>query len=100
MSSSLGLFAYLGLGLVGGALGAKLKIPAGALIGAMLYEGLADTPEEAIALGPGLGLSPCHHHRAVGPMAGVVSPSMLHSTDRSSVAVSRIDDDPRASSLV
>jgi membrane AbrB-like protein len=36
MSSSLGLFAYLGLGLVGGALGAKLKIPAGALIGAML----------------------------------------------------------------
>ncbi len=36
MSSSLGLFAYLVLGLVGGALGAKLKIPAGALIGAML----------------------------------------------------------------
>ncbi len=36
MSSSLGLIAYLGLGLVGGALGAKLKIPAGALIGAML----------------------------------------------------------------
>ena len=36
MSSSLGLLAYLGLGLVGGALGAKLKIPAGALIGAML----------------------------------------------------------------
>ena len=36
MSSSLGLFAYLGLGLVGGALGAKLRIPAGALIGAML----------------------------------------------------------------
>jgi membrane AbrB-like protein len=36
MRSSLGLFAYLGLGLVGGALGAKLKIPAGALIGAML----------------------------------------------------------------
>ena len=36
MSSSLGLFAYLGLGLVGGALGAKLKIPAGALIGAMV----------------------------------------------------------------
>ena len=36
MSSSLGLLTYLGLGLVGGALGAKLKIPAGALIGAML----------------------------------------------------------------
>ena len=36
MNASLGLFTYLGLGLVGGALGAKLKIPAGALIGAML----------------------------------------------------------------
>jgi hypothetical protein len=48
----------------------------GALIGAMLYEGLADTPEAAMELGPSLELSPCHHHKAVGPMAGVVSPSM------------------------
>jgi hypothetical protein len=48
----------------------------GALIGAMLYEGLAETPEEAAALGPEIELSPCHHHRAVGPMAGVISPSM------------------------
>ena len=36
MSSSLGLLGYVGLGLLGGLLGAKLKIPAGALIGAML----------------------------------------------------------------
>lgn len=36
MSASLGLLSYLGLGLLGGFLGAKLKIPAGALIGAML----------------------------------------------------------------
>jgi membrane AbrB-like protein len=36
MSSSLGLLSYLGLGLLGGLLGAKLKMPAGALIGAML----------------------------------------------------------------
>ena len=36
MSSSLGLLSYLGLGLLGGLLGAKLKIPAGVLIGAML----------------------------------------------------------------
>ncbi|MGD9181921.1 MAG: AbrB family transcriptional regulator [Desulfobacterales bacterium] len=36
MSSSLGLLSYLGLGLLGGFLGAKLKIPAGVLIGAML----------------------------------------------------------------
>ena len=48
----------------------------GALIGAMIYEGLAATPEEAIALGPDLELSPCHHHQSVGPMAGVVSASM------------------------
>jgi hypothetical protein len=48
----------------------------GALIGAMIYEGLAVTAEDATALGPSLRLSPCHHHRAVGPMAGVVSPSM------------------------
>ncbi len=50
----------------------------GALIGAVLLEGLADTPEEAEALlGSGAAsLAPCHSVRAVGPMAGVVSPSM------------------------
>jgi hypothetical protein len=48
----------------------------GALIGAALYEGYADDVEGAARLGPSLRLSPCHHHRAVGPMAGVVSPSM------------------------
>ena len=51
----------------------------GALVGAMLLEGLADTPEEAEARlekGDGITLEPCHHRDAVGPMAGVVSPSM------------------------
>jgi hypothetical protein len=51
----------------------------GALVGAMLLEGLAATPEEAerrLARGDGIRLDPCHHHRTVGPMAGVVSPSM------------------------
>ena len=51
----------------------------GALIGAMLFEGLADTPERAegaLACGDGITLDPCHHHHAVGPMAGVVSSSM------------------------
>jgi hypothetical protein len=48
----------------------------GALIGAIIYEGLADDPEAAAAVGPEIELSPCHHHRAVGPMAGVISPSM------------------------
>jgi len=36
MSSSLGLLAYLVLGLTGGLIGAKLRIPAGTLVGAML----------------------------------------------------------------
>ncbi|GAA4584207.1 DUF1116 domain-containing protein [Planotetraspora phitsanulokensis] len=51
----------------------------GALIGAMLFEGLASSPEEAerrLASGDGITLDSCHHHRTVGPMAGVVSPSM------------------------
>jgi hypothetical protein len=51
----------------------------GALIGAMLLEGLADTPDEAeqrLADGNGIELAPCHSRGAVGPMAGVVSPSM------------------------
>jgi hypothetical protein len=50
----------------------------GAITGAILFEGWAKTPEEAVALaGSGrIDLSPCHHHGAVGPMAGVVSPSM------------------------
>jgi hypothetical protein len=50
----------------------------GALVGACLFEGWAATPEEAerlLARG-GVALEPCHHHRTVGPMAGVTSPSM------------------------
>lgn len=50
----------------------------GALIGAAIYEGIVDSPDEAATrlAGGEIRLSPCHHHRAVGPMAGVVSPSM------------------------
>lgn len=50
----------------------------GALIGAMLFEGMAGDEQEALAaLAAGqVTLEPCHHHDAVGPMAGVVSPSM------------------------
>jgi hypothetical protein len=50
----------------------------GAIIGAILYEGWATSPEEARRLaGSGkVAFSPCHHHGAVGPMAGVISPSM------------------------
>jgi Protein of unknown function (DUF1116) len=50
----------------------------GAMIGALLYEGLATTPEDAEALaGSGrLAFEPCHDHAAVGPMAGVTTGSM------------------------
>lgn len=50
----------------------------GAIIGALLYEGRAASAEEAerIAERGGVTLDPCHHHGAVGPMAGIVSPSM------------------------
>jgi len=50
----------------------------GALVGAALLEGWATTPEDAErALAAGeIVVEPCHHHGAVGPMAGVVSPSM------------------------
>ena len=50
----------------------------GAIIGACLFEGWATTAEEAAALAASgaLAFAPCHHHEAVGPMAGVISPSM------------------------
>jgi hypothetical protein len=50
----------------------------GAIIGALLFEGVAKTEAEAIELAERgeVQFAPCHHHNAVGPMAGVVSPSM------------------------
>ncbi len=50
----------------------------GALIGAVLFEGLATTSDEAETLlaSGRFSWEPCHARGAVGPMAGVVSPSM------------------------
>lgn len=50
----------------------------GAVIAGALLEGLAKTPEEAqqIAAAGKIRFEPCHHHQAVGPMAGLVTPSM------------------------
>jgi len=50
----------------------------GAIIGATLFEGWADSPEAALALiqAGEITFEPCHHHGAVGPMAGILSPSM------------------------
>ena len=50
----------------------------GAVIGALIYEGIAKDESEAeiIASSNEIEFSPCHHHATVGPMAGIVSPSM------------------------
>jgi hypothetical protein len=65
----------------------------GALVGAMLLEGLATDPEDAerrladgrLADGTRVELMPCHDRDGVGPMAGVVSPSMWVSVLRDAV---------------
>jgi hypothetical protein len=50
----------------------------GAMVGAMLYEGWADSAERARAMADAgeVVFAPCHHHAAVGPMSGIISPSM------------------------
>jgi hypothetical protein len=50
----------------------------GAITGAILFEGWAATADDAAAMAQSgaVRFEPCHHHGAVGPMAGVVSPSM------------------------
>lgn len=50
----------------------------GAIMAALLYEKRAATPEEAerLAASGEIEYAPCHEHDAVGPMAGIISPSM------------------------
>lgn len=50
----------------------------GAVVGAILYEGWADDQEAArqLASSGEIAFAPCHHFGAVGPMSGVISPSM------------------------
>ncbi len=50
----------------------------GAIMGAIVYEGWAESYEEAaeMAASGEITFDPCHHHHTVGPMAGIVSPSM------------------------
>lgn len=50
----------------------------GAVMGALIYEGLARDIKEAeeLAASGEITFDPCHHHNAVGPMAGIVSASM------------------------
>jgi hypothetical protein len=50
----------------------------GAVMGAIIYEGWASTQNEAEKLAESgkITFVPNHHHNAVGPMAGVISPNM------------------------
>jgi len=50
----------------------------GAVLGALLFEGLAQSLEDAerLAASGHVRFDPCHHHDAVGPMAGVTTASM------------------------
>ena len=50
----------------------------GAVLGAVVFEGWAKdvAGAEKLAASGDIDFSPCHHHGAVGPMAGVTSPSM------------------------
>jgi len=50
----------------------------GAVVGALMFEKLASDSREAEALASSgkIKFDPCHHHRAVGPMAGVLSYSI------------------------
>jgi hypothetical protein len=50
----------------------------GALLGAVLFEGMATSEAEALSMVETgeVEFDSCHHHGAVGPMAGVISASM------------------------
>jgi len=51
----------------------------GAAVGALIFEGKAQGWDDAEALikSGAIEFEPCHHHSAVGPMAGLISPSMM-----------------------
>jgi hypothetical protein len=50
----------------------------GAIMGGLIYERRAETPEDAekLARSGEIEFAPCHEHDTVGPMAGIVTPSM------------------------
>ena len=70
-----GLFLHAGPPITWDRMSGPLR---GAVLGGLLLEGLAGTPEQAAALAASgtVRFEPCHHHDAVGPMAGLMTPSM------------------------
>jgi Protein of unknown function (DUF1116) len=51
----------------------------GAVMGALILESKAkdEVEAEALAKTGAVDFEPCHHHQSVGPMAGLISPSMM-----------------------
>ncbi|MBS3976827.1 MAG: DUF1116 domain-containing protein [Syntrophomonadaceae bacterium] len=51
----------------------------GAITGGLIYEKMARTTEEAVELAASgeIEFAPCHHYNAVGPMAGVITPTQM-----------------------
>ena len=70
----------------------------GAVIGAILFEGWAADEDAArqLALSGKITLAPCHHFGAVGPMSGVISPSMpvwvVKNLDRGNMSFSNLNE--------
>lgn len=70
----------------------------GAVIGAILYEGWAQDQESARKLADSgeITFAPCHHFGAMGPMSGVISPSMpvwiVKNQDRGNLAFSNLNE--------
>ncbi len=70
----------------------------GAVIGAIMLEGWAGDEHSARSMAQAgeVRFEPCHHHGAVGPMAGLVSPSMpmfvVRNADRGNYAYSSLNE--------
>lgn len=70
----------------------------GAVIGAILFEGWAENQDEAreLASSGNITFAPCHHFGAVGPMSGVISPSMpvwiVINQDRGNLSFSNLNE--------
>ncbi len=70
----------------------------GAIVGAILYEDWAKDAGRARALAESgeVRFAPCHHHSAVGPMAGIISPSMpvwiIRNSSRGNRAYSNLNE--------
>ncbi|MCY3805699.1 MAG: DUF1116 domain-containing protein [bacterium] len=87
-------YLHAGPPLGGGGIGGPLR---GALIGALMLEGEADSPRAAARIldGGGLALASCHDNGGVGAMAGVVTPSIpvvVMETDQGSRAFSPLNE--------